>query len=81
MYAEAKKLHIIEEVLKVNSDVVLAELENILTKSNSSKPKFNFNTLVGVLTPEEVDELECNIQEGRCLRPGLSTHTPAGLTH
>ncbi len=64
MYAEAKKLHIIEEVLKVDNDAILAELENILTKSTLLSPKFNFSTLVGSLTPEEVDELERNIEDG-----------------
>jgi len=64
MYAEAKKLHIIEEVLKVDSDAVLAELENILSKSNPLKPKKHFSNIVGKLSPEEVDELERNIDDG-----------------
>ncbi len=32
MYSEAKKLHLIEELLKVDRDTVLVELENILAK-------------------------------------------------
>lgn len=31
MYTEAKKLHLIEELLKVESDTILAELETVLT--------------------------------------------------
>jgi hypothetical protein len=33
MYSEAKKLHIIETVLKINSDVVLMEIETLIEKT------------------------------------------------
>ncbi|MHB8206346.1 hypothetical protein [Mucilaginibacter sp.] len=62
MYAEAKKLHLIEELLKVDSDAILAELETILSKSKSRS--HNFKNFVGILSIEEVDELERNIEEG-----------------
>jgi len=65
MYAEAKKLHLIEELLKVESDAVLTELESILSKVTPSQPHHkSFKILVGALSTEEVDELELNIQEG-----------------
>jgi hypothetical protein len=62
MYAEAKKLHLIEELLKVDSDAILAELETVLSKSKSRSQ--NFKNFVGILSTEEVDELERNIEEG-----------------
>jgi hypothetical protein len=65
MYAEAKKLHLIEELLKVESDAVLAELETVLSKFNSpAANRKSFKTLVGTLSAKEVDELELNIQDG-----------------
>jgi hypothetical protein len=62
MYAEAKKLHLIEELLKVDSDAILAELETVLSKSKLRS--HNFKNFVGILSTEEVDELERNIEEG-----------------
>jgi hypothetical protein len=65
MYAEAKKLHIIEELLKVDSDTVLFELETVLTKSKTPlTASKGFENFVGALTPEEVSEMERNIAEG-----------------
>lgn len=37
MITEARKLHLIEEVLKINSDTVLAELESVIKKSTKLK--------------------------------------------
>ena len=65
MYAEAKKLQLIEELLKVDSDTVLAELETVLTKSKTQLPRSkNFQDFTSTLTLEEVNELERNIEEG-----------------
>lgn len=64
MYAEAKKLHIIEEVLKVNNDAILVELENILSRANALKPKKHFRNFLGKLSSEEIEELERNIENG-----------------
>jgi len=62
MYAEAKKLHLIEELLKVDSDAILAELETVLSKAKSRT--HNFKNFVGVLSLDEVNELERNIENG-----------------
>ena len=64
MYTEAKKLHIIEEVLKVDNDAVLAELENVLSNSNSLKSKKAFSGFHSDLSLDEVNEMERNIKEG-----------------
>ena len=64
MDAEAKKLHIIEEVLKVNNDTVLVELENVLSKSNTSNPRKAFLSFTTQLSPEELSEFEKNIENG-----------------
>jgi hypothetical protein len=64
MYTEAKKLHIIEEVLKVDNDAILIELEKILFRSNALKPKKHFSSFLDKLSPEEIKELERNIENG-----------------
>lgn len=34
MYGEAKKLYLIEEILKIESDAVLAEVETVIAKAS-----------------------------------------------
>jgi hypothetical protein len=65
MYAEAKKLHLIEELLKVDNDTILVEIETVLAKSKAQLPRSkSFRDFKSTLTLEEVDELERNIEEG-----------------
>ena len=65
MHAEAKKLHLIEELLKIDSDAILAEIETIMTKSKVQLPgNRNFKSFVGALSLDEVNELERNIEDG-----------------
>jgi len=65
MYAEVKKLHLIEQLLKVDSDTILTELEKVLTKSKPQLPRSkSFQDFTSTLTIEEVNELERNIEEG-----------------
>lgn len=65
MYAEAKKLHLIEELLKVDSDAVLAEVEKVLSGSNTVLPRSKgFQDFKSSLTLDEVTEMERNIEDG-----------------
>ena len=65
MYSEAKKLHLIEELLKVESDTILDELEIVLTRSKTLLPgSKGLDGFKSNLSLEEVDELEKNINEG-----------------
>ena len=65
MHPEAKKLHLIEELLKVDNDIILDELETVLAKSKTKLPRSkSFQDFVGILSVEEVNELERNIEEG-----------------
>ncbi len=51
MYQETRKMHLIEEVLKVSTEETLAELETVLIKSKSrKKEKINILDFVGVLS-------------------------------
>ena len=66
MYTEARKLHIIEAVLKTESDAVLEALEMIVDNNpiapvESATP--NFSELLGVLTPAEAEAMKKSIDE------------------
>lgn len=64
MYTEARKLHIIEAVLKTENEAVLKAMETIVAnESNSAGKKQRFNDLLGVLTPEEAEAMKKTIEE------------------
>ncbi|HEY2581898.1 MAG TPA: hypothetical protein VGI43_08830 [Mucilaginibacter sp.] len=66
MYSEAKKLHIIEEVLKIDSDATLSKLESFIKKSKKDenlKTKGGFRDFSGIWTKEEAEEIEKIISE------------------
>lgn len=65
MYGEAKKLHLIEEILKIENEAVLEEVETVIAKSKlHAVGRRNFNDFAGMLSDEEADELEKIIEEG-----------------
>jgi len=65
MYAETRKLYLIEELLKLNNDALLNEIETILGKSNTAiSQRRNFTDFAGMISLEEADELERNIEDG-----------------
>lgn len=65
MYGEAKKLHLIEEILKIENESVLAEVETVITKNKLHAVSHrSFSSFAGLLSDEEVNELEKNIEEG-----------------
>jgi hypothetical protein len=66
MYIEAKKLHIIEEVLKINNDAALSALESFLKKSKSEENltnKSGFSEFSGIWSKSEAEEIEKIISE------------------
>ncbi len=64
MYTEARKMHLIEEVLKVDSDDTLTALEIVLKKSKTSKPKkLNIYDFVGIFTKKETSQMRKAIKE------------------
>ena len=65
MFGEAKKLHLIEEILKIENDAVLAEVETVIAKSKlHAVGRRSFASFSGMWTKEEADELEKAIEEG-----------------
>ena len=65
MYSEAKKLHIIEEVLKIDNEAILMELEAVLNKTHGSdiKLKMSAHDFSGIWSKEEAEEIERIIEE------------------
>ena len=64
MYQETRKMHLIEEVLKVSNEETLAELEIVLIKSKSRKKrKVSILDFVGVLNKKEISQMKQVIGE------------------
>jgi hypothetical protein len=66
MYTEAKKLHLIEEVLKIKNEFVLKEIEAIVNRAKSVKkePKPSAHDFSGLLSEKDASLMEAAIQEG-----------------
>jgi RNA binding exosome subunit len=65
MYSEARKLHIIEAVLKTENEAVLTAIETIVEQNNatSKRTKGRFSNLLGVMTEEEAESMKKTIEE------------------
>jgi len=67
MVSETRKLHLIEEVLKIKSESTLAALEDFLkstkTKERKNKKASAFHKFSGIWSKEEADEIERVIEE------------------
>lgn len=66
MYSEARKMHLIEEVIKVKNEAVLIELESVLKKAASSKdqPHLSAHDFVGLWSKEDAESIEKAIEDG-----------------
>jgi hypothetical protein len=64
MYGEAKKLHLIEEILKIENEAVLDEMNNLISKSklHAVEPK-SFKKFSGIWSSSEADEMKRIIEE------------------
>jgi len=67
MYSEARKIHLLEEVLKVTNEATLIELEAVLKKSKNKtagkKKKPSIYDFVGILTKKEAGKMRKAIEE------------------
>ena len=64
MYTETRKMHLIEEVLKVNNDDTLTALEIVLKNSKPLKgKKLSIYDFVGILTKKETSDMRKAIKE------------------
>lgn len=65
MYIEARKIHIIEEVLKADKEETLRELEAVIEKSKreAKEEKLNIYHFVGIFSKEETKTIKQAIKE------------------
>jgi hypothetical protein len=64
MYSKARKIHLIEEVLKVKSNAVLLQIETILNSYNSKvEKKPSIYDFVGIISKNEAVEMNRAITE------------------
>jgi hypothetical protein len=66
MYSEARKMHLLEEVIKVKSEAVLIELEGVLKKSSSKVKKEKEPSIydfLGILSKKEASQMRKAIAE------------------
>ena len=64
MYAETRKIQLIEQVLKEDNEVTLAALETVFKKlTKPNKKKLTIYDFVGILTKKESDDMKKAIKE------------------
>jgi len=62
MYSGAKKLHLIEELLKVKSESIWITLENLLTNTSTNDTStINIYDFVGIISPKEAELMKGSI--------------------
>ena len=66
MFTEARKINLIEAVLKVSNEATLIELETVLKKSKKKKEKrpFSAHDFLGVWSKKDTALIEKAIEEG-----------------
>ena len=66
MYFEAKKLHLIEDLLKIKSEAALLEIETVVKKSLKAKKSKNSSArdFLGLISEEDSRLMESAIEEG-----------------
>ena len=62
MVRESRKIQLIEDVLKLQSDSTLTELEKVIQKSKKKKTVSIYD-FVGVMTPQEIQQIKLAIAE------------------
>lgn len=65
MQGEARKLHLIEAILKIENDAVLTAIETIVDQDakGSEATKSHFSDLLGALSEEEAESMKRVIEE------------------
>jgi hypothetical protein len=65
MFAEARKIHLIQAILKVSNEAVLEELETVIKKmpAKQEKKKVSAHDFLGVWSKKDASLIEKAIQE------------------
>ncbi len=64
MYADSRKIHIIEAVLKAKDEKILSKLEEVINQSAKSIKKLSAKDFVGRWTSKDGEAIEKAIEEG-----------------
>jgi len=64
MYADSRKIHIIEALLKVEDDKTLSQIEDVIRKNPFQPAKIAARDLFGIWSKEEAEAIEKAIEEG-----------------
>jgi len=65
MYIEARKLHLIEEMIKLKSEKALLQIENILKSSSIKKiGRSSAHEFIGKISKKDIILMESAIEEG-----------------
>jgi len=66
MYSKARKMHLIEQVIKVKNEAVLIELESFLYKASQSNEhsRQSAHNFAGLWSKEDAKLIEKAIEEG-----------------
>jgi len=63
MQTEARKISLIEAVLKISNNAILAELENVLKKSKQKEESLSAKNFLGVWSKEDAELISNAIEE------------------
>ena len=64
MYSDSRKIHLIEEVLKIDDESTLSELETVLKRSKkTAKDKLSVYDFLGVMNKKETEKMRKAIEE------------------
>jgi len=63
MYAEARKLQVIEQILRIENDSILDEVEAIIKNKSITNRKNGFKDFSGIWTEKEAEEIKRTIEE------------------
>ena len=66
MYSEARKIHLIEDLIKVKNEAVLIEIESVLKRAAMDKQinRPSAQDFVGLWSKEDAEAIEKAIEEG-----------------
>lgn len=65
MFSESRKMHLLEEVIKLKDESVLMQLEALVSKSSQhNEPRHSAKELVGMFSAEDAALMDKAINEG-----------------
>ena len=66
MYSEARKMHLIEDLIKVKNEAVLIEIEIVLNRAAEKKEgdRLSAHDFVGIWSKEDAEAIEKAIEDG-----------------